>query len=40
MAKWATGQAALVTVSATISDDAPDIDLMLIGSRGTLYHEA
>ena len=40
MAKWATGQAALVTVSATISDGTPDIDLMLIGSRGTLYHEA
>jgi hypothetical protein len=40
MAKWATGQAALVTVSTTILDGAPDIDLMLIGSRGTLYHEA
>jgi len=35
MAKWETGQAALVTVS----DGAPSIDLMLIGSRGTLYHE-
>jgi hypothetical protein len=35
MAKWKTGQAALVTVS----DGAPAIDLMLIGSRGTLYHE-
>ncbi len=35
MAKWETGQAALVTVS----DGAPAIDLMLIGSRGTLYHE-
>ena len=39
MAKWETGQAALVTVSATGSDGAPAIDLMLIGSRGTLYHE-
>ena len=40
MAIWASGQAALVTVSATISDGAPDVDLMLIGSRGTLYHES
>ena len=40
MAKWSSGQAALVTVSSTISDGAPDIDMMLIGSRGTLYHEA
>jgi hypothetical protein len=35
MAKWETGQAALITVS----DGAPAIDLMLIGSRGTIYHE-
>lgn len=40
MAKWETGQAALVTVSSTGSDGAPAIDMMLIGSRGTLYHES
>ena len=39
MAKWETGQAALVTVSSSGSDGASAIDLMLIGSRGTLYHE-
>ena len=39
MAKWETGQAALITVSSTGSNGAPAIDLMLIGSRGTIYHE-
>ena len=38
MAKWDTGQAALVTISSVGSNGAPAIDLMLIGSRGTLYH--
>ncbi len=39
MAKWETGQAALITVSSTGSNGTPAIDLMLIGSRGTIYHE-
>ena len=39
IAKWETGQAALITVSSTRSDGGSAIDLMLIGSRGTLYHE-
>ena len=39
MAKWETGQAALITVSSSGSNRTPAIDLMLIGSRGTIYHE-
>lgn len=48
MAKWAGGQAALITVhykhiqlrkSDVPGADEKQIDLMLIGSRGTLYHD-
>jgi hypothetical protein len=38
--KWSEGQGALLTVSLASSDDPPALDLMLIGSRGTLYHES
>jgi hypothetical protein len=36
---WDTGQSALITVSTTISKGDSTVDLMLIGSRGTLYHQ-
>jgi len=36
---WDTGQSALITVSKTISKGDSAVDLMLIGSRGTLYHQ-
>lgn len=34
--KWRDGQGALLTISS----GTPHVDLMLVGSRGTLYHEA
>lgn len=37
--KWPEGQGALLTVFSSNSDSFPQFDLMLIGSRGTLYHE-
>ena len=37
---WDTGQGALITVSATGGSGTADIDLMVVGSRGTLYHRA
>ena len=48
MSTWDTGQSAIIMVSRTTSrsvdrpmrDGSPDIDLMLVGSRGTLYHQA
>ena len=40
MSTWATGQGALITVSATGGGGTADIDLMVVGSRGTLYHRA
>lgn len=36
--KWPEGQGALLTVSSA-AGGLPRFDLMLIGSRGTLYHE-
>lgn len=39
MLKWATGQGAVVSVEAVPNLSFPNFDLMLIGSRGTLYHE-
>ena len=40
MSTWDTGQGALITVSATGGNGSADIDLMVVGSRGTLYHRA
>lgn len=40
MSTWDTGQGALLTVSATGGSGTADIDLMVVGSRGTLYHRA
>ena len=40
MSTWDTGQAALVTVTAAAGGGSADIDLMVVGSRGTLYHRA
>ena len=37
MQQWPMGQGAIITVSR--SQAASKLDLMLIGSRGTLYHE-
>ena len=39
MLKWPEGQSAIITVSLTEPDSAPNLDLMLIGSKGTLYHD-
>ena len=39
LVKWPEGQAALLTVSLAASDGPPALDLMLVGSRGTLYHD-
>ena len=45
MARWAEGQAALITISSghllpgTERQGIDGIDLMLVGSRGTLYHD-
>ena len=39
MSTWETGQSAVVTVSASVGGGSPSIDLMVVGSRGTLYHE-
>ena len=36
--QWPMGQGAMITVSR--SQSASKLDLMLVGSRGTLYHEA
>ena len=40
MSTWDKGQGALITVSATGGGGTADIDLMVVGSRGTLYHRA
>ena len=40
MSTWDAGQGALITVSATGGGGTADIDLMVVGSRGTLYHRA
>ena len=39
MLKWDQGQGALVIVASAPRDQTAHIDLMLVGSRGTLYHE-
>ena len=38
--KWPDGQGALIVVSSTPQATGASIDLMLLGSRGVLYHEA
>ena len=38
--KWTDGQGALIVVSSSPSSTGASIDLMLLGSRGVLYHEA
>ena len=40
MLKWSEGQGALLIVTSAPSKGAPEMDLMLVGSKGTLYHEA
>ena len=40
MLKWPGGQGATLTVSAAPSRGSPELDLILVGSRGTLYHES
>jgi hypothetical protein len=37
--KWPGGQGALVMVSSSPPTTGTSVDLMFIGSRGTLYHE-
>ncbi len=39
MLKWPGGQAALITISAQHAVGDCELDLMLIGSRGTVYFE-
>ena len=39
MVKWPQGQGAVLTVSSAPSGDSKRLDLMLVGSKGTLYHE-
>ena len=39
MLRWTEGQGAVLSVAAAPSLGFPSFDLMLIGSRGTLYHE-
>ncbi len=39
MLKWDAGQAAIVTVSVG-SHPEPRLDLLLVGSKGSLYHQA
>ena len=38
--KWTDGQGALIVVSSSPQATGASIDLMLLGSRGVLYHEA
>ena len=38
--KWPDGQGAIIVVSSTPQATGASIDLMLLGSRGVLYHEA
>ena len=38
--KWPDGLGALIVVSSTPQATGASIDLMLLGSRGVLYHEA
>ena len=38
--KWPDGQGALIVVSSSPQATGASIDLMLLGSRGVLYHEA
>ena len=37
--KWPQGQSALITIFSVPTKRASQFDLMLIGSRGTLYYE-
>ncbi len=38
--KWPGGEGGLIMVSESPSVGAPALDLMVIGSRGTIYHQA
>ena len=38
--KWPNGQGAIIVVSSSPPSTGASIDLMLLGSRGVLYHEA
>ncbi len=38
--KWPDGQGAIIVVSSSPQATGASIDLMLLGSRGVLYHEA
>ena len=40
MLKWPAGQGAILTVSTVASSNPASIDMVLVGSRGTLYHES
>ena len=37
--KWSDGQGALLAVSSPSSQSLSAVDLVLVGSKGTLYHE-
>ena len=39
MLKWPEGQGAIIAVTSAPTKGFPQFDLMLVGSRGTLYHE-
>ena len=39
MLKWQDGRGALITIGVDISVVATSIDIMLVGSRGTLYFD-
>ncbi len=40
MLRWRNGQGALLIVTSAPSKGARDLDVMLVGSRGTLFHES
>lgn len=40
MLRWRDGQGALLIVTSAPSKGARDLDVMLVGSRGTLFHES
>ncbi len=40
MLKWPRGEGALLIVTSAPSNGTPGLDLMLVGSRGTVYHQS
>ena len=40
MLRWEDGRGALILVGSPPAVAGPELDLMLIGSRGTIYHQA